>query len=135
FLPPCVGRQADFQLGRLLRLVDRISLAAEEASTCTSESAEGAVPTVEGARGPPGTVAPPWCYAVCHRAGSRWTLPAGFGPPASLRGPSWRARCITKGARRVRKGAPGNLPARSGKAPGAHLTRPASRAGTSSTRG
>src|SRR6185369_15275839 len=34
----------------------------------------------------------------------------------------WRARCITKGARRVRKGAPGNLPARAGKAPGAYLT-------------
>jgi hypothetical protein len=36
----------------------------------------------------------------------------------------WRARCITKGARRVRKGAPGNLPAETGKAPGAHLTPP-----------
>src|SRR6185369_5631824 len=39
----------------------------------------------------------------------------------------WRARCITKGARRVRKGAPGNLPARAGKAPGAYLTPQAAR--------
>ncbi len=41
----------------------------------------------------------------------------------SLRVTSWRAGCITKGACPVRKGALGNLPARAGKAPGAHLTR------------
>ena len=71
----------------------------------------------------PGTVAPSWGHAVRHRADPGRTLPAGLGPPASLRDPSWRAGCITKGACPVRKGAPGNLPARAGKAPGAHLTR------------
>jgi len=33
---------------------------------------------------------------------SHRTLPAGFGPPASLCDPSWRAGCITKGACPVR---------------------------------
>src|SRR6266545_936781 len=95
-LPPCVGRQADLLLGGLLRVVDRLSLAAEEASRCTGEGAEGVVPALEGARCPSGTVAPPWCHVVCRRTDPRRTLPAGFGPPASLCDPSWRAGCITK---------------------------------------
>src|SRR5678816_272266 len=94
-LPPCVGSQASVLLARLLRVVDRVSLAAQEASARTGESVEGDVPTLEGARDPPGTVAPPWGHAVRHRQNSRGTLPAGFGPPASLRESSGRAGCIT----------------------------------------
>ena len=69
-LPPCVGSQASLLLARLLRVVDRVSLAAEEASACASESVEGDVPTVEGARdavGDSGTI-----------VGSRCSSPAGL---------------------------------------------------------
>ena len=45
-----VGSQAGLLLARLLRLVERLSLAEKEASVRTGESAEGVVPTLEGAR-------------------------------------------------------------------------------------
>lgn len=45
----------------------------------------------------------------------------GCDLPAS-RNHLWRARCVSKGARRVRRGALGDLPARSGKAPSVHST-------------
>src|SRR5512139_280414 len=98
-LPPCVGRQANLLLGGLLRLVGRVSLAAKEASACTGESVEGDVPILEGSRDAARTMAPSRCHAVHRRQDPRGTLPAGFSPPTSLRDPSWRAGCITKGAR------------------------------------
>ncbi len=46
-----------------------------------------------------------------------------MGETPALRGKQLRrARCIAKGARRVRKGALGNQPAKAGSAPSAHLT-------------
>ena len=69
-----------------------------------SEKVEGTVSTLEGAWNASGTVAPSRCHVVCHRPHSGRAIPAGLGSPSSLRHPSRRAGCITKGARPVREG-------------------------------
>ncbi len=69
-----------------------------------SEKIEGTVLTLEGAWDSPGTVAPSRCLVVCHRPHSGRAIPAGLGTSSSLRCPSWRAGCITKGACPVREG-------------------------------
>jgi len=99
------------------------SVDAQEASVRIGESVEGVVLTLEGARDPPGTVAPSWGHAVRHRQNPRQLLPAGFGPPSSLRESSGRAGWINERCTPGSEGGARNLPARAGKAPGAYLTR------------
>lgn len=118
-----LGSEVCVFFARLLRVVVGISLAAEEASTRTSEETEGAL-SVEEPRDSQGAVAPSRCHPVHLCENSRRPTSPEFSPSTSLRDSSWRAGCITKGACPVWKGALGNLPARAAKAPSVHLTLP-----------
>src|SRR5262245_32660315 len=104
-LLPCVGSEAGVCFARSLRVVDDLEVAPEEASPCEHGDAPATLWDAVAKRRPVQLAG--WrSRAVQDGSAARAALPVGLDEDPQLCDHLRRARCVTKGARRVRARGP-----------------------------